>query len=129
MQKKLYIVARCLATGFKVLFSEWTLSQDMHLSIGLSHFHALGLVNARDVRCQHLGRSVNEVETSLWCMRVGGCHCSCHTERCGLSFTAMCFKDSDFPACSSSCSNPMRPKQKPYMCSVCPYCGLALAEL
>ena len=62
------------------------------------------------------------------CMRVGGCYCSCHTERCGVSFNAICFKDYDFPACLSCGSIPMRPKQKPYMCSVCQYCILVLAE-
>ena len=114
--------------GFKGLFPEWTLSEDVHLRIEHWHFHGLGIVNARDMRCQQLARSVNEVLTSLWCMRVGGCYCSCHTERCGVSFTAICFKDSDFPACLSCGSIPMRPKQKPYMCSVCQYCILVLAE-
>ena len=114
--------------SFKGLFPEWTLREDMHLRIGHWHFHGLGLVNARSMGCEQLARSVNEVLTSLWCMRVGGCYCSCHTERCGVSFTAICFKDYDFPACLSCGSIPMRPKQKPYMCSVCQYCILVLAE-
>ena len=77
--------------GFKGLFPEWSLTEDMHLLIGHRYFDELALVNARDMGCQHLGRSVNEVLTSLWFMRVGGCYCACHTEQCGVSFTAVCF--------------------------------------
>ena len=77
--------------GFKGLFPEWSLTEDMHLLIGHRYFDELALVNARDMGCQHLGRSVNEVLTSLWFMRVGGCYCACHTEQCCVSFTAVCF--------------------------------------
>ena len=114
--------------SFTGLFPEWRFSEHMHVCIG--HFNPGGLsfVNARDMSCQQLARSVNEVLTSLWCMRVRGCYCSCHTEQCGVSFTAICFKDSDFPACVFCGSIPMWPQQKPYMCSVCQYCILALAE-
>ena len=114
--------------SFKGLFPEWRLSEDMHLCIGHFNPGGLALVNARDMGCQQLARSVNEVLTSLWCMRVRGCYCSCHTEQCGVSFTAICFKDSDFSACCSCGTIPMRPKQQPYMCSVCQSCILALAE-
>ena len=114
--------------SFTGLFPEWTLSGDMRLCI--RHFNpgGLALVNARDMGCQQLARSVNEVLTSLWCMRVRGCYCSCYTEQCGVSFTAICFKDSDFSACCSCGTIPMRPKQQPYMCAVCESCILALAE-
>ena len=77
--------------GFKGLFPEWSLTEDMHLLIGHRYFDELALVNARDMGCHHLGRSVNEVLTSLWFMRVGGCYCACHTEQCGVSCTAVCF--------------------------------------
>ena len=103
--------------SFEGLFPEWTLREDMHLRIGHWHFHGLGIVNARNMGCEQLARSVNEVLTSLWCMRVGGCYCSCHTEQCCVSFTTICFKDSDFSACFSCGTIPMRPQRKPYMCS------------
>ena len=76
--------------GFKGC-PEWSLTEDMHLLIGHRYFDELAFVNARDMGCQHLGRSVNEVLTSLWFMKVGGCYCACHTEQCGVSFTAVCF--------------------------------------
>ena len=78
--------------GFKGLFPEWSLTEDMHLLIGHRYFDELALVNARDMGCQHLGRSVNEVLTSLWFVRVDGCYCACHTVQCGVSFTGVCFK-------------------------------------
>ena len=78
--------------GFKGLFPEWSLTEDMHLLIGHRYFDELALVNARDMGCQHLGRSVNEVLTSLWFMRVDGCYCACHTVQCCVSFTGVCFK-------------------------------------
>ena len=81
--------------SFKGVFPEWRLSEDMHLCIGHFNPGGLALVNARDMGCQQLARSVNEVLTSLWCMRVRGCYCSCHTEQCGVSFTAICFKRSN----------------------------------
>ena len=78
--------------GFKGLFPEWSLTEDMHLLIGHRYFDELALVNARDMGCQHLGRSVNEVLTSLWFVRGDGCYCACHTVQCGVSFTGVCFK-------------------------------------
>ena len=114
--------------SFEGLFPEWALRERMHLRIGHLHFHGLGLVNARSMGCEQLARSVNEVLSSLWCMRAGGCYCSCHTEQCGVSFRSVCLKDSDFPTCSSCGFIPMRPQRKPYMCHACEYCTLALAE-
>ena len=114
--------------SFEGLFPEWTLREDMRLRIWHLHFHGLGIVNARNMGCEQLARSVNEVLTSLWCMRAGGCYCSCHTEQCCVSFTTICFKDSDSSACFSCGTIPMRPQRKPYMCSACQYCILALAE-
>ena len=78
--------------GFKGLFPEWSLTEDMHLLIGHRYFDELAFVNARDMGCQHLGRSVNEVLTSLWFVRVDGCDCACHTVQCCVSFTGVCFK-------------------------------------
>ena len=114
--------------SFEGLFPEWTLREGMHLRIGHWYFHDLGFVNARSMRCEQLARSVNEVLSSLWCMRAGGCYCSCRTQQCGVSFRSVCLKDSDFPTCSSCGFIPMRPQRKPYMCHACEYCILALAE-
>ena len=105
--------------SFEGLFPEWTLREDMHLRIGHWHFHGLGLVNARNMGCEQLARSVNEVLTSLWCMRAGGCYCSCHTKQCCVSFTTICFKDSDFSACFTCGTIPMRPQRQPYMRFAC----------
>ena len=114
--------------SFEGLFPEWALRERMHLRIGHLHFHGLGLVNARNIGCEQLARSVNEVLTSLWCMRAGGCYCSCRTEQCCVSFRSICLKDSDFSTCSSCGSIPVRPVRKPYMCSACAYCTFAFAE-
>ena len=79
--------------SLKGLFPPWRLTEDMHMCLG--HFNPAGvaLVNSRDMGCLRLGRSVNEVLMSLWCMSVGACYCGCHGEECGRAFTAVCFKD------------------------------------
>ena len=117
--RRCFSYSRFSSYSFGGLFPEWTLREDMHLRIGHWHFHGLGLVNARNVGCEQLARSVNEVLTSLWCMRAGGTYCSCHTEQCGVSFTTICFKDSDFSACFTCGTIPMRPQRQPYMCFAC----------
>ena len=84
--------------SFKGLFPPWRLCEDMHMGIGHFSPGGVALVNARDMGCSQLGRSVNEVLASLWCMRVRGHYCSCRMEHRGLAFTAICFKDSLFSA-------------------------------
>ena len=110
--------------GFADFFPESRLTKDMHLCI--DHFNPGGvaLVNARDMGCWQLGRSVNEVLMSLWCMSVGACYCRCHAEECGASFTVICFKDPDFPRCVSCGAIPMRAQQEPrlplrFQCAAC----------
>ena len=71
-----HVLRRCFkhstfgAYGFADFFPESRLTKDMHLCI--HHFNPGGvaLVNARDMGCWQLGRSVNEVLMSLWCMSV-----------------------------------------------------------
>ena len=84
--------------SFKGLFPPWRLSEDMHMGIGHFSPGGVALVNARDMCCSQLGRSVNEVLASLWCMMVRGQYCSCRMEHRCLAFTAICFKDSLFSA-------------------------------
>ena len=84
--------------SFKGLFPPWRLSEDMHMGIGHFSPGGVALVNARDMGCSQLGRSVNEVLASLWCMMVRGQYCSCRMEHRCLAFTAICFKDSLFSA-------------------------------
>ena len=117
--RRCFSYSRFSSYSFGWLFPAWTRREDMHLRIGHWHFHALGLVNARNVGCKQLARSVNEVLTSLCCMRAGGTYCSCNTKQCGFSFTTFCFKDSDFSACFTCGTIPMRPQRQPYMCFVC----------
>ena len=110
--------------SFKGLFPPWRLSEDMHMCI--RHFNpgGLALVNARNMGCPQLGRSVNEVLMSLWCMSVGACYCRCHREECGASFTVICFQDPEFPRCVSCGAIPMRAHQKArlplrFQCAAC----------
>ena len=125
---EMYCDGASVTHSFDGLFPERTLREGMHLRIGHWYFHDLGLVKARSMSCEHLARSVNEVLSSLWCMRNGDCYCACHIEQCGVSFRIVCLKDSEFPTCSSCGSIPMRPQREPYMCDACEYCNLALAE-
>ena len=84
--------------SFKGLFPPWRLSEDMHMGIGHFSPGGVALVNARDMCCSQLGRSVNEVLASLWCMTLRGQYCSCGMEHRGLAFTEFCFKDNFFDA-------------------------------
>ena len=110
--------------SFKGLFPPWRLSEDMHMCI--RHFNpgGLALVNARNMGCPQLGRSVNEVLMSLWCLSVGFRYCRCHWEECGASFTVICFQDAEFPRCVSCGAIPMRSHQKArlplrFQCAAC----------
>ena len=112
------------AYGFGDFFPESRLTNDMHLCI--DHFDPGGvaLVEARDMGCSQLGRSVNEVLMRLWCMSVGACYCRCHREECGASFTVICFQDPEFPRCVSCGAIPMRAHQKArlplrFQCAAC----------
>ena len=89
--------------SFKGLFPPWRLTKDMHMCIGHFNPGGVALVNARDMGCWRLGRSVNEVLMSLWCMSVGACYCCCHAEECGRAFTAVCFKNSVFSLFRTFC--------------------------
>ena len=80
----------------KDLFPPWRLTEDMHMCFGHFNPGGVSLVNSRDMGCWRLGRSVNEILMSLWCMSVGACYCGCHGEECGRAFTTVCFKDSVF---------------------------------
>ena len=82
--------------SFKGLFPPWRLSEDMHICI--RHFNpgGLALVIARNMSCPQLGRSVNEVMMSFWCMRERRRYCYGRVDSCGRAFTAVCFKDSFF---------------------------------
>ena len=79
--------------SFKGLFPPRRLSADMHMCIGHFNPGGVALVNARGMGCWRLGRSVNEVLLSLWCMSAGACCCSCHAGECARAFTSVCFKD------------------------------------
>ena len=82
--------------SFKGLFPPWSLSEDMHMCIRHFKRGGLALVNARNMGCPQLGRSVNEVLMSLWCMRERRRYCYGRVDSCGRAFTTVCFKDSFF---------------------------------
>ena len=69
-----------------------------NLAVSPSFFESeqVALVNARGMACRRLGRSVNEVLLSFWCMSAGACCCPCHAGECARAFTSVCFKDSVF---------------------------------
>ena len=82
--------------SFKGFFPPWRLSEDMHMCIRHFNRDGLALVNARNMGCPQLGRSVNEVLMSFWCMRERRRYCYGRVDSCGRAFTAVCFKDSFF---------------------------------
>ena len=84
--------------SFEDFFPPSRPSEDMYMCIGPFSPGGVALVNARDMGCSQLGRSVNEVLASLWCMRLRGHYCSCGMEHRGLAFTEFCFKDYFFSA-------------------------------
>jgi hypothetical protein len=80
---------------FAGLFEPWALHQIMYGWIDDAKFHGLGLVEARDLGCDKVGRSVNEILCSLYCMMWGDSYCTCDHQflDCGGSFARICFND------------------------------------
>ena len=84
--------------SFAELFPPWRLSEVMYMCIVPFSPGGVALVHARGMGSSQLGRSVNEVLTSLWCMMVRGHSSSCRMEHRCFAFTAICFKVFSFSA-------------------------------